>query len=155
MCAANRARPPPAAFREALQLGAAQGWVSLPPRVFPPVGEARDLLAQTQAQYAALKAAGAPRAVVRTAEVTVFGAEERVYLALAQERGEITALQARYTPVEVQVLRLGETYLVGLPGELFVEYSLEIKRRAGRRVFVISLANGELQGYIVTPGAEG
>ena len=45
---------------------------------------------------------------------------------------------------------------MGLPGELFVEYGLEIKRRApDGRVFVISLANGELQGYIVTPGASG
>jgi hypothetical protein len=35
---------------------------------------------------------------------------------------------------------------------VFVEYALELKRRA-ERTFVISLANGELQGYVVTPEA--
>jgi hypothetical protein len=36
-----------------------------------------------------------------------------------------------------------------------VEYGLAIKQQAGMPVFVISLANGELQGYIVTPDASG
>jgi hypothetical protein len=43
--------------------------------------------------------------------------------------------------------------LAALPGEQFVEYGLEIKRRAPGRAFVIGNANGELQGYIVTPEA--
>ncbi len=50
-------------------------------------------------------------------------------------------------------MRIGDLFVVGLPGEQFVEYALEIKRRAPGRAFVISLANGELQGYIVTPAA--
>jgi len=41
---------------------------------------------------------------------------------------------------------------VAWPGELFVEYALQIKQ-AFARTFVISLANGELQGYIVTAEA--
>jgi neutral ceramidase len=142
-------------FIEHLRLSALQGWVELPRRVFPPVVEAKLQLEQAQTNFEHLQASNAPRAEVRTAEVTVFGAEERIYLAQAQERGEIATLQADYTPVEIQVLHLGETCFVGLPGELFVEYSLEIKRRASKQTFVISLANGELQGYIVTPGAEG
>jgi hypothetical protein len=55
----------------------------------------------------------------------------------------------------VQVLRIGDTFIAGLPGELFVEYGLAIKRRAPGRAFVVSLANGELQGYIVTAEASG
>ncbi len=98
-----------------------------------------------------LRHAGAPHGPLRTAEVAVFGAEERVTLARAQAQGEIAALVDRYTPAEVQVFRVGDTCLVGLPGELFVEYGLAIKARAPRRAFVISLANGDLQGYIVTP----
>ena len=145
----------PAAFRDDLSLSAVQGWVELPPRAFPPVAEAERLLQQAQADYERLKANSAPRAEVRTAEVTIFGAEERVHLAQAQQSGVVTALQERYTPVEVQALRVGETCFIGLPGELFVEYALEIKRRSPRPALVISLANGELQGYIVTPGAEG
>gem|GEM_PF-3605182 len=44
----------------------------------------------------------------------------------------------------------GDVILIGLPGECFVEYALDIKARCPHRAFVISLANGELQGYIVT-----
>ena len=73
----------------------------------------------------------------------------------AQQSGEIDALRRRYASTEVQVLRVGETFYVGLPGECFVEYGLEVKRHAPERTFVISLANGELQGYIVTPEATG
>ena len=53
----------------------------------------------------------------------------------------------------MQVFRVGDAYLAALPGEHFVEYGLEIKRRAPGRAFVIANANGELQGYIVTPEA--
>ena len=146
---------PASTFWDELTLAAAQGWVELPWRVFPSVAEAEVRMHQARGEYERLKASGAPRPDVRTAEVNLFGAEERVFLAGAQQHGEVMALQARYTPAEVQVLRVGKTCFVGLPGELFVEYGLEIKRRVPGRVFVISLANGELQGYIVTPGAEG
>ena len=151
----------PSSFSEKLVLSAVQGWVELPRRVFPSVADAEALLQRAIAHYEYLKSSGAPRAEVRTAEVTLFGAEECVYLAGAQQRGEVAALQQRYTPTEVQVLRVGESgcrpsvSFVGFSGELFVEYGLEIKRRAPDKAFVISLANGELQGYIVTPHAEG
>ena len=146
---------PPSAFSNELTLAAAQDWVKLPFRTFPSVAEAEGRLQQALAEYERLKTNGAPRPELRTAEVTVFGAEECVFLAEAQQHGEVTALQRRYPPSEVQVLRVGEAAFVGLPGELFVEYALEIKQRCPGRAFVISLANGELQGYIVTPAAEG
>lgn len=136
-------------------LAAATTCVPLPPRIFPPVGEAEQALAASRAEYARLCAAGAGHGPVRTAEVAVFGAEEQLHLAHAQAAGELDALRVEYTPTEVQVIRVGEAAFVGLPGELFVEYGLEIKARAGVPACVISLANGELQGYIVTPGAAG
>ena len=37
--------------------------------------------------------------------------------------------------------------------EYFVEYSLIIKKKSPHKTYVISLANGELQGYIVTKEA--
>jgi hypothetical protein len=49
---------------------------------------------------------------------------------------------------EVQLLQIGETALVLLPGELFVEFGLAIKARAsGRDVVTIAYANGT-PGYI-------
>ena len=52
-------------------------------------------------------------------------------------------------PAEVQTIKLGPWCFVGWPGEIFVEYALAVKARLPR-TFVISLANGELQGYIAT-----
>ena len=47
---------------------------------------------------------------------------------------------------------VGPWTFVGWPGEAFVEFALEIK--ANRRdCFLISMANGELQGYLVTEDA--
>ena len=47
---------------------------------------------------------------------------------------------------------MGPLRFVGWPGELFVEHALALKARASS-VYVITLANGELCGYIATPAA--
>ncbi len=127
--------------------------VELPRNAIRSRAGAERLLADYRAQYARLQREGAPRAEVRTAECAVFGAEGTLALAEAEADGSLAARLRDYTPAEVQSLRIGETALIGLPGECFTEYSLEIKRRAARPAFVISLVNGDLQGYIVTPEA--
>jgi hypothetical protein len=49
---------------------------------------------------------------------------------------------------EVQVLKLGSTCILGLPGEVLVEVGQEIKRRADvKDLFIITLAN-DVVGYI-------
>ena len=55
-------------------------------------------------------------------------------------------------PAEVQVFSIGEWRFVAWPGEVFIEYGLNVKERLPN-TFVISLANGTLQGYISTPEA--
>ena len=60
-----------------------------------------------------------------------------------------------YKTVAVQVLKIDDAFIVNLQGELFVEYSLDIKEKAGEKVFVTCCANGEMQGYIVTEEATG
>jgi len=53
-----------------------------------------------------------------------------------------------YITSEIQVLRLGDIYLLGLPGEILVEVGLEIKRRAGvEKLFIISVSNDTI-GYV-------
>ena len=53
----------------------------------------------------------------------------------------------------VQVLRLGEAAIVALPGEIFVEFGLEIKEQSpAAPQFVVSLANGYI-GYVCTDKA--
>ena len=127
--------------------------VDLPRRAIPSVAEAERLLADCRAEYERLQAEGAERPEVRTAQCAIFGAEGTLALARAGEQGRVDEVLDRYRPIEVQVLRIGDAWLAGLPGELFVEYALEIKRLAPAKVFPVSLVNGDLQGYIVTPEA--
>lgn len=49
---------------------------------------------------------------------------------------------------EFQVLRLGDIYILGLPGEVLVEIGLQIKNRAGiEKLLIIALANDPI-GYV-------
>ncbi|MCP4166058.1 MAG: hypothetical protein GY759_09220 [Chloroflexi bacterium] len=145
----------PTDFSDRITISGAQAFVELPVRRFPPPARAERMLSRAIEAYERLKSEGAPHGPVRTAECTIFGTEEQVVLAKAQESGELDALRRNYTPTEVQVLRVGDTFFAGLAGEYFVEYGLELKNRAPGGAVVISLANGELQGYIVTPEASG
>jgi len=53
--------------------------------------------------------------------------------------------------LEIQVIRIGDIYVVGIPGEVFSQIGLEIKRRAHEigldKVLVFALTNGN-PGYI-------
>ena len=49
---------------------------------------------------------------------------------------------------ELQVLRLGDIYILGLPGEILVEVGLEIQKRAKmEKLFIFSLSNDAI-GYV-------
>lgn len=138
-------------FRENVPLAARQAFVSLPPRRLPTLEMAERQLAQARVRYERFKANGAGHGRVRTQECVVFGKE---FMLRALKHGDFNALVERYTPAEVQVLRIGQAFVAGWPGELFVEYGLDLKRRvSGGRIFVITMANGDLQGYIPTPQA--
>lgn len=53
-----------------------------------------------------------------------------------------------YVNTEIQVLKLGNIYLLGLPGEILAEVGSEIKKRAGlENLFVVSLSNDAI-GYV-------
>lgn len=141
------------AFSDAPMLAAASTKVPLEGRRFPGVADAEASLARARGHLASLESTGAEAAVRRTAECTVFGGEEVLTLARAEASGDADALRHRYAAAEVQVIRIGGVLIAAWPGELFVEYGLAAKGRAGRPLHVVTMANGELQGYIVTPEA--
>jgi len=120
---------------------------------FPSVAEACARLEAARKAYEELKLAKAGHAEVRTAECTVFGAEEVLTLSMAEASGEAEAFRQKYREAEVQAFRVGDTAIVGWPGEFFVEYGIEVKSLAPAKTFIATMANGELQGYIVTPEA--
>lgn len=138
--------------RNGLFLAAEREFVELIPRTFPSVEEAEERLQAAVRRLADLRARHAPAAEIRTAECDWFGAEETRTLAQAARDGRLATVQRAVMPAEVQVLCVGPWAFVGWPGEVFVEYGLAVKRDAPN-TFVITLANGELQGYLVTPEA--
>lgn len=136
------------------RLDAMVGRVDLVPRALPPLAEAEQTMHEARQRYETLKRDNAPHGPLRTAECAMFGAEELVTLARFQANDTIAQMLPSLTPAEVQVLAIAGHCIVGLPGELFVEYGLQIKKHAPCPVTVVSLAGGELQGYIATPEAE-
>ncbi len=140
------------AFTTEARVQVRRGWVELEPRVFPTMSEAERALHAARERFAQLRAARAPAPDVRTAECDVFGAEETAELARAAADGRLAAAIAARTPAEIQAITIGPWTFVGWPGEFFVEYGLALKARSPR-TYLVTLANGELQGYIVTPEA--
>ncbi len=140
-------------FSGELRVAARSTSVDLVMRRFPSVAEATEALRTIRSRHEALRRSGAGRAVVRTALCDVFGAEETIELARAAADGRLQAAVAERTPAEIQLLSIGRWRFIGWPGEFFVEYGLAVKAQAPD-AFVITLANGELQGYVVTPEAD-
>lgn len=91
-------------------------------------------------------------ATVRTAEVDWFGRRKALALAEASMSGRLDAAIRQRSPASVQVLMLGDVPIVGWPGEVFVEFGLEVIAHDPRAA-VVTLANGELHGYLVTQEA--
>ena len=140
-------------FSILLSLLSASAEINLPVKKFTGMKDAEEKLKQARQTYERLKREKASRTKLRTAECDLFGAEENIALSQCVSGGKIEEVLTTILPAEITVFKIGEAYFVFLPGELFVEYSLELKRKSPVKTFVICLANGELQGYIVTPEA--
>lgn len=145
----------PKHFTDNPVLKAAQGFVELPPRDYPSLEEAEAELDSAVADYERLKRENAGHGPVRTAECTIFGAQFVQRLARARENGELAKFREDYKSIEVQIIQVNDHFLVAWPGEFFVEFGLELKRRAPRPTFIVTMANGNMQGYMVTAGATG
>lgn len=140
-------------FETPFPLACARTELELTPARFPALEAAEEKLRRARARLEGLRDGGAPRQEVRTAECDVFGAEETVTLARAAIEGRLDAARHAVMPAEIQVFTLGSVLLAGWPGEVFVEYALELRAKHPN-LFVVTLANSDLQGYIVTPEAE-
>jgi len=76
-----------------------------------------------------------------TADITVAARRRTVTLATKDD-------PPREIETEIQVLRLGDVYLLGLPGEVLVEVGLAIKEKAGmEKLFITTITNDSI-GYV-------
>ena len=87
-------------------------------------------------------------------QVTLSGLKRPVTLpikkGLPADRLLAAGKDAETRNTEIQVLKIGDIYILGLPGEVLVEIGLEIKGRAGiENLLVVSLANDAV-GYVCT-----
>jgi neutral ceramidase len=126
--------------------------VDLPAKKFPGNKEVELHLEKAVHKLEDLKKRKADRRVIRTAEVNWFGALELSHLVKLSKVGALESVYKTCSPAEIQLIKIGPWTFIGWPGEIFVEYGLEIKNKK-KNVFIITLANGELQGYIVTKEA--
>jgi hypothetical protein len=124
----------------------------LPKRTFPAVDDASRKLDKSVSRLKMLRETNASPQEIRTAECDWFGAEETLTLSKAAADGRLEKAYPICLPAEIQVFKIGKWNFVGWQGEIFIEYALEIKRQSPN-TFVISVANGEMQGYIVTKEA--
>ena len=124
----------------------------LPKKVFPSVVEAEKKLKNAIDKLEYLRTSNAPKQETRTAECDWFGAEETLTLSKAANNGELENAYRFCLPAEIQVIKIGDWNFVGWQGENFIEFALTVKNNSDNS-FVISLANGEMQGYVVTKEA--
>jgi hypothetical protein len=136
-------------YRNDISINVQQQFVELHKRSFPPLSVAEAHLNKSREKLDWVKTLGKSRQEIRTAEVNWFGAVESVHLSQLSQNGGLDNVYAGCLPAEIQVLHIGPWTFVAWPGEIFIEYWLELKRQCNN-VFLITLANGELQGYIVT-----
>ena len=107
-----------------------------------PKDEAERTYAAAKAQVEHLERSGAPAAAVR-AETN----KHRVAL----EQYELTRNDARQEEGEIQVLAIGDCAWVGVPGELFCQIGLDIKKKSPfTHTYIVGYANC-YQGYFPTP----
>ena len=124
----------------------------LPRKSFPSVAQAETKLERAVQKLEHLRNTKASPKETRTAECDFFGAEESLTLAKSAGDALLEKAYESCLPAEIQIIKIGPWSFVGWQGEVFVEYPLAVKE-AKPEAFVISLANGELQGYIVTKEA--
>ncbi len=88
----------------------------------------------------------------QNANLKLLGSEDRLGYIVMQKKGVKIELMEDETPAEIQIIRLGDVCVIGLPGEIFVEYGLYLKAMAGFATVIINeLSNGCLPGYLYTP----
>ena len=88
----------------------------------------------------------------QNANLKLLGSEDQLGMIRMQKKGVEIELLRDERPAEIQVFRIGDACVVGVPGEVFVEYALYVKAMAGYPVVMFnSLTNGCLPGYLITP----
>jgi len=127
-------------------LGFAVRSVSLKLKPLPSPKELEIVLKQANEELESVRDAGNDPAKIQEVQLKALFAALIHYEACRRAPGSLQE------PVEVQCLRVGQAFFVGIPLEPFVEIGLELKRAFSDHLFPVELANGYL-GYLPASGA--
>lgn len=124
--------------------------VELPIRTYPPLEKAEADMVAARKRFAQMP--DDDYIAKRNAELDMFGRENEFYYAdLYAKTGKISDDEL---PCEVMTLKLGDTLICAMQGEIFVEFGLDLKASSpAEKTFVFEVTNGALPGYIFTPEA--
>ncbi|MBQ7574785.1 MAG: hypothetical protein IJT23_11105 [Clostridia bacterium] len=88
----------------------------------------------------------------QNANLKCLGSEDQLGYILLRKKGLKVELLDDENPSQIQIIRLGNTCVIGIQGEVFVEYGLYLKAMAGFGTVIINeLSNGVAPGYLYTP----
>ena len=139
---------------EDLPLAGVSETLTFEPREIPSIDEAQRVLAEAKAQLDAAKSSGKNAEFLRKLEQQAQVHSVNVRVAKGMQEGT-WKLPDKYE-AEVQVIQIGDLIIVAIPGEIFVEYALEMRSRVKQAVnkdmFLAGYSNGYI-GYIITPRA--
>lgn len=123
-------------------------------RILPSIEEANKSVKITGKKLKELKKKNAPYLEIQNANLNNLGTESTLIYTKLKNKGISIDLVTDELPAEIQIIGIGDTRIIGLQGEIFVEFGLDIQKRSPfKKTFIIELANGALPGYVCTEKA--
>jgi len=137
-------------FEESVTLDARTTNMAPELRALPPVDEAEAAVQRLEKEHARMQKEGAAYVEVQTCSRDLLGARFTLNYARYAAKGQPYPAVEHEFPAEIQAFRIGDACLVGLPGEIFVRYTLDIEKGLlFDHTFVFTVTNGTLPGYVV------
>lgn len=128
--------------------------VPLTLRSVPDIAELQRRVDEARTRYDESVRGNAPYLDVQNANLSLLGAEDLLGYAIMMRNGKRIELLEDEQPARVQVARVGCLAIVGLPGEVFVQYGLDLKNEISAEMIIVNtLTNGCLPGYLCTQAA--
>lgn len=141
--------------RDDVRLAAAERMIEVGGRKLPSAADADAALAKAKEELDRAKADDPKSPVARALEQKMRMLEGDARLAKGVREGRPPILEKN--PAPVQIVQVGDLVIVAIPGEIFVEYALELRRRVkeetGKEMILDGYANDYL-GYIISPRAQ-
>ena len=139
-------------YSDDIEVSSAFSEIDIDLRAMPGEAEAERKVKELKEIYDSLPAK--PYIPKQNANLKLLGAEDMLGYIKMMKSGLKLELLEDETPAEVFALRLGDACIAALPGEIFVEYGLVIKKKSPfGSTCVFTCANGCLPGYVYTPQA--